>query len=426
MSTESLLLNLRLASPGDAISICRLYVEAYKPANGSDSRHFYPFLQFFEPDWVESIIGRDTIRWFVAEIGNKIIGTCGAMVNIGTQRDKISECFGLVIEEKWRFQHFGTSLFNRLCESLVVTKDAIVAIAETRTAHPGGWKVVRHCHFLPLGFEPYAHTTPAGSESMLLTGRVSPGALSQRKINAETSTKVSKLSRSVLCELSCAPLPMQKREAIYALSTWSAVNQLKLFDNSPIAAMDDLRKHAYKLEILEDESLQEPPEGLKNLTPHKSGIISLCRLEGKDAIGNRYRRKYFLARLNNYLVAYALAVLDIRDQRLRILDLRTVFDGIQGLLIQNILKEVGREIMGSPLTVVVDVRADNVRLHATLEKLGFFPTVFYPALIAEGEYRIDAVQFTRLYNLDFEIAKSVADFRGWRNAIEVVSSISRE
>jgi hypothetical protein len=58
--------------------------------------------------------------------------------------------------------------------------------------------------------------------------------------------------------------------------------------------------------------------------------------------------------------------------------------------------------------------------------LGFFPTAYYPALIAEGDCRIDAVQFTRLYNLDLDKSRNCADFKEWPLATTVVSSISRE
>jgi hypothetical protein len=413
-----------VARPQDAIAISSLYDEAYRPAKGGDARKCYPFAQFLDPDSVKSIVSSDTIRWFVAEIKNKIIGTCGAVVNIGTPSDMVAECFGLVIDEKWRLQHLGTALFNRLCDSLTVTKDAAVIIAETRTSHPGGWKIVRKCNFLPLGFEPYAHRTPAGSESMLMTGRILPAALTRRKIEDSTSAQVFALSKSVLREWSCTPLARKKSEAVYPLSIRAAVTQLGVLENSASFPLDDRRKHAISLEIYEDQSLREPPDRLKNLPPHKAGIISLCRLEGQDNGGIRYRRKYFLARFDNDLVAYALAVCDVQDRRVRILDLRTTWNGIQGLLIQHILRQGVREIMGGGLAVVVDVRADNVRLHATLKKLGFFPTVYYPSLIAEGEYRIDAVQFTRLYDLDFELTKSSADFKEWPAARDVVSSIS--
>jgi len=39
-------------------------------------------------------------------------------------------------------------------------------------------------------------------------------------------------------------------------------------------------------------------------------------------------------------------------------------------------------------------------LQATLESLGFFPTVYYPAFISEDRGCIDAVQFTRVLRRD--------------------------
>lgn len=426
MSIKSFLPTLRLARPEDAPAISSLYYEAYKPANGGDPRQCYPFPQFLEPDWVESIVRNDTIRWFVAELEHKIIGTCGAVVNIGTQDDRVAECFGLVINENWRLQHFGTELFKRLYDSFTATEEAVFIIAETRTSHPGGWKVVRHCNFIPLGFEPYAHTTPAGSESMLLTGKILPAALRKRKIGGKTSTKVYQLSESILRELNCATLSLQDSETTYPLSPTIVTTHLRLLEDPACFALPELQSNAYNIAIYEDEATREPPERLKNLPPHKAGIISLRRLEGTDSRGTRYSRSHFLACLDNYPIAYALTVWDHLDCRLRILDLRTLFDGIQGLMIQHILQKILHKVAASPLTVVVDVRADNVNLHATLEKLGFFPTVYYPALIAEGECRVDAVQFSRLYNLDFKASRNSADFKEWPLATNVVSSLSRE
>src|SRR5262249_2415086 len=73
---------------------------------------------------------------------NTIIGTCGAVVNIGAQDDRVAECFGLVIDEKWRFQYVGKQLFKRLCDSLIVAENAAFIIAETRTSHSGDSKFV--------------------------------------------------------------------------------------------------------------------------------------------------------------------------------------------------------------------------------------------------------------------------------------------
>ena len=426
MSIKSFSPTLRLARPDDAPAISRLYHEAYRPANGGDPRQCYPFPQFLEPDLVETIIKNDTIRWFVAELEHEIIGTCGAVVNIGTQGDRVAECFGLVIDEKWRFQHIGTELFKRLHDSLTATEEAVFIIAETRTSHPGGWKVVRHCNFIPLGFEPYAHTTPAGSESMLLTGQILPAAIAKRKIDRKTSARVYQLSEAILRELNCGILSPQNSGTIYPLSPTVAASHLRSLEDPARFALPKPQDYYYNIALSKDEAAREPPERLKNVAPHKAGIISLQRLGGTDSKGTRYNRSHFLACLDNHPVAYALTEQDNLDHRLRILDLRTLCDGIQGLMIQHISEKIIHETAGSPLTAVVDVRADNVMLHDTLEKLGFFPTAYYPALIAEGDCRIDAVQFTRLYNLDLDKSRNCADFKEWPLATTVVSSISRE
>jgi hypothetical protein len=374
---------------------------------------------------VEAIVKDDTIRWFVAELEHKIIGTCGAVVNIGSEDDRVAECFGLVIDETWRLQHFGTELFKRLHDSLIATEESVFIIAETRTSHPGGWKIVRHCNLIPLGFEPYAHTTPAGSESMLLTGRILPAALRKRTIGRKTSAGVYQLSESILRELNCGTLSLEQSETFYPLSSAIPATNLRLLEDTAHFSLPEPQGGLYHVSIDEDEATREPPNKLKNLPPHMAGIISLQRLEGTDSKGIRYRRSHFLACLDNYPVAYALIVWDHLDHRLRILDLRTLCDGIQGLMIQHILDKIVRELAANPLTVVVDVRADNVRLHTTLETFGFFPTVYYPALIAEGKFRIDAVQFTRLYNLDFDKSWNSVDFKEWPLAATVVSSVSR-
>ncbi len=424
MSIQPVSPRLRKARPEDAPDISRLYQEAYRPVEGGDPRKCYPFPQFLEPDGVEEIIKDGMIRWFVAELDNRVIGTVGAVTNIGNPDDRVVECFGLVIDKNWQFHGIGTVLFKRLLDSLTSTGDAVFVIAETRTSHPGGWKAAKHCDFIPLGLEPYAHVTPAGSETMLLTGKIAPDALAKRKPDGFTSARVLDLSIPILEELNCQPLTLQNSGTTYPLSENLANTELSLLEDGILPSMHQSMPTPCRIEIYEDEAEQELPGMLKNLARHKAGIISLQRLEGKDSQGLRYRRKYFLAYLDNQPIAYALAVWDGLDRRLRILDLRSMLDGVQGLLIQHILQKAAGEIADRPLTVVLDVSADNVKLHATLQKLGCFPTVYYPALIAVGEFRADAVQFTRLFNLNYRESLVNAKFMEWTSANALASRIS--
>ena len=424
MVSQTLFPIIRTAQPDDTKAISRLYHDAYMPADGSDPRKCYPFPQFLEPEWLESILKGDAICWLVAEIEDKIVGTMGAVVNIGNREDRIAECFGFVVDKNWRFQHLGTKLFRCLYNFLSTTGNTEFIIVEARTAHCGGWKIVRHCDFIPLGLEPYAHTMPVGSESMLLTGKISANALAQRNLLSNTSDQVYRLSLPILGSLGCVALSLNNNTVVYPLSNKFATNQLTLLEGSNKSSVMESLDNACHIEIYEEDAEKGPLTKLNILVRHGAGIISLQRLEGKDTQGIRYQRRYFVAYLNKQPIAYVLVVWDLLDHRIRILDLRSHFDGIQGLLIQHALKMVVAEIADTPLTVVVDIRADNVKLIATLEKLGFFPTVYYPALIADGDYRVDAVQFTRLYNLKYAECQSLADFNEWALAFAVVSQIA--
>lgn len=89
---------------------------------------------------------------------------------------------------------------------------------------------------------------------------------------------------------------------------------------------------------------------------------------------------------------------DLEDLRARVLYLETSFNGLQGLFLARIIEALkGDQALKGLVTVVVDVRADFPALHGSLESLGFFPTVFYPALIEGHSGRIDAVQFTHMF-----------------------------
>jgi hypothetical protein len=74
---------------------------------------------------------------------------------------------------------------------------------------------------------------------------------------------------------------------------------------------------------------------------------------------------------------------------------------VQGLLLAAAVSDLERQAAGQQLTVVVDIAAAATPLHVSLEQLGFFPTVYYPGLIAPDRTRADAVQYTRLFNVPF-------------------------
>lgn len=156
---------------------------------------------------------------------------------------------------------------------------------------------------------------------------------------------------------------------------------------------------------------------------HASGVVGLNRLEGRDPGGLRYAERYFVARIGRHLVMYARAVWDHVDRRARILFLRTLFNGLQGLMLAAIVARLEKEAGEEQLVTVVDARADCPELQASLGELNFFPTVYYPALISNGSGRVDAVQYTRLHRLDYRESVKRVPGMAWPKVERLVDVI---
>jgi RimJ/RimL family protein N-acetyltransferase len=421
-------LKIRPAQAEDADTISSLYREAYTPPGKSESeaREHYPFPQFLNPAWVTDAVCQDKIRWLVAEYMGEVIGTVGAVINIGSKDDRVAESFGLVIKEQLRGLGIGTYLFRSLCDNLA--DNAKFIIAETRTAHPGGWKIVRSCGFVPLGFEPYAHATPAGIESMLLTGRLTRKGALERDTSGTALNSLQVLANTVLRPLNLQPLSMtvQADDLFYAMAQdehrITPLVQLpqkakKLFskeENQRFSVARDDRTGANFLKLMNVENR------------HAVGVIGLRRLEGEDLRCDRYDRQYIVGTTGQTPVACAHLLFDRRDGRLRVLELQSLVHGHQYSLIEHIVSETECATAGKPLSMVVDVRADNPGFQAVLERLSFFPTAYYPGLVMVGSQRIDAVQYTRLFNLSLaDSIKHVKDLN-WPQAEQVLFTVSRQ
>ncbi|MCX7826197.1 MAG: GNAT family N-acetyltransferase [Verrucomicrobiae bacterium] len=368
-----------------------LFAEAYQPPTGGDAREHYPFPQLLDEHWVAAHVERPEFCWIVAEVGGKVVGTVGAVRNVGTDRDRVTEGFGLVVGERARGKGIGTELMKRLYEE--VASQAHYFIAETRTAEAGGWKCVQRSGFIPTGFEPFAHLTPAGKEAMLLTARVSPEALRRRSPSARITRLVRPLAEAVL------------RVAFQQTSPLSNGSQTREGFRTSLPSNADESAQSHGIETVpaancevtrDDDASQHYLETWDPARPHAAGVVCLRRMEGCLGNSDRYDRRCFVVRIAGQVASAARVVWDRRDCRARILDLKSQQEGLQGMLIASIVEELTREASGSHLTIVLDVHTGNPRLMATMEALGFFPTAYYPALVAIGSERYDAVQYTRL------------------------------
>jgi GNAT superfamily N-acetyltransferase len=416
---------VRAARPGDATAISHCYLDAYAVPGNGDPVKAYPFTQFMNPAWVQDAVVCDSVCWIVAEAGDEVVGSVGAVRNIGGPDDRIAELFGLVVRKKWRGKGIANDLFKAVVDAL---GDARFMISETRTATEQGWRVVKRRGFFPCGFEPFAHTTPAGFEPMLLLGRLDRSPASHRDMSGYSSVLVRQLAERVLGARHLEALPTVKEHSYKLdIEPWARLRRhLTPIFSSPasLEISEPDPNSRFSIEVNPGEA-QRPQDEWQLDNPHASGIVSLNRLVGVDPQGKRYSEECFNANAGSQIVARSRVASDHVDRRARILYLHTLFHGLQGLLLKTIVERLQSGSAGAARTLVVDVRADHPAVHRTLEKLGFFPTIYYPALIAGANGRIDVVQYTRLAGHDIAESLQWMDRVDWPEARGVAEVVTR-
>lgn len=382
----------------DAVSVCALYDEEYRPAGGGDPREHYPFPQLLEIDWVAGAACNPSLCWVVAEVAGRVVGSAAAVRNIGSPEDRVAEVFGIVVCRDARGLGIGAGLLGYLDAAL--GNHAAVVLCEVRTADERGWKVARRCGFEPIGFEPFAHTTPVGSESMLPTARVRPSARSRRESTGPANADV---------------------RALEALVGGSAPRRNRARPGPNDDGVDALAVSVAR----DDREGAQLADAWRDRPRHGAGVVNLRRLEGEGSgrVRLRYDNRYYVARVNGRATGSVRVVWDHTDRRARMLELFAETPGIEASLIEAAVTELLAEATDEPLIVAVDLRADAALLQSRLDALGFLPTAYYPALIADHPDRVDAVQFTRLDHRPIERSLELLGGLDWPEARRVVDSV---
>ena len=383
--------------PGDADDLSALYDEAYRPADGGDPRDHYPFPQLLEPDWVARGVLLPSICWIVAELGGAVVGSAAAVRNVGDHDDQVAEVFGIVVRRDAQGLGIGAQLLTHLDDAL--GDDVAVVLCESRTGDIRGWKIARRCGFEPIGFEPFAHTTPVGSESMLLTARVRPAARARRSAARPADTAARALADLVDgADPGSIDVPPTRRTSD---------------DATP--ANVRVRRDDRQGERLLDAWRERPQRD--------AGVVNLRRFEGENLGRQRYDGRCYVARMNDHDAGCVRIVWDHGDRRARVLDLRSETDLVAATLIEAAVASMRDEAGDLPLVVALDVRADAAVLQNRLGALGFLPTAYYPALLADGPTRVDAVQFTRIDGRPLARSLDLLDNLDWPSARRVVDQI---
>src|SRR5271157_2344110 len=233
----------RRLEPADATTVCSQYDEEYRPAGGGDPRDYYPYPQLLDPGWVSRAALEPALCWMVAEV------------------------VGVVVRRAARGHRIGAGLLARLDAAL--GDDVAVVLCEARTGDERGWKVARSCGFTPVGFEPFAHTTPVGSEAMLLTTRVRASARSRGSAGRPVSAAVRALAAIV-----------QGREP-----PGHGVPS-RLTDLDPPARAVAVRR--------DDVAGNRLLDAWRDRPRHAAGVVNLRRLEGSNQGGRRNDTRFYV------------------------------------------------------------------------------------------------------------------------------------
>ena len=394
---------IRLARPSDAGVISEVYraIWGTKKAEAGDE---YPFSQFLDADWVEDAIKQEHVWWLVAGTGKSVTGVIGMVPNIGSQEDRIADCFGLVVGPGSQGRGVGKNLIAE--QTKFLNGRAAVLTGETRTADPVGYRVISSAGWLPLGFEPFAHKLPTGTEPVILMGYVSEEAKRQRQLPVHMTPAVVPLAEAVLSSLELS-VPASIKVPGYPVedTAWGKIRQSlsAAEEDLPVALGRSLNDDdVFQFRSGEDRDIGFESES-DDLIARNVGVITLRHMQPHDSTGRRMMETRLHGFIGMTPVASAHLDWDFRDTRVRIHSLVARLPGLQGTMLSALISWIDEERQAReiPLSVIVDVRADQPTLQATLERLGFFPTGYYPAFIAENEMRHDVVHYTKLYDWDF-------------------------
>ncbi len=389
------------AAVTDVEAMAALYCETYPSALGLPPGTGYPFPQYMSSNWLARSLAGGEFCWLVGKYGEEVTGCLGAAANIGPPGgdDRVAELTGLVVSRRWRKLGVGQALLKAMCGELEGA-GAVILLAETRTGNLGGCKGTVKAGFVPIGFEPFAHNMVGHPEHMIMMGKVLPAACESRTLHYRTSPAAQRLG-SVSLRLLRQSVPPSQSAPAYPLEFADQPSDHLVFtrlttDFGGPGSLDSCRGPLI-VEGVTWNSYQ-PYDGVSpGRRGHTSGIVGLRRIRGLNLWGQRFLDRYYVMRQRDDLLGIAQVSVDLEDSRVRVLRLEVQFDGLQAFFLRRVLEHLqSEEPLQQLACTVVDVRADFPRLHASLQAMGFSPTVYYPAFVATESGRVDAVQFTRI------------------------------
>lgn len=353
---------IRLASDQDVDALAALYRAVY----GDD----YPFTCFYDTAWIKRGVYDRTMRWFVAEVEGRVLGSGAVMLTAGDADDQIAEIGRLVVHPDARGKALGTKIVGALTEVADALSD--FAFAECRTAHVGSQIIFERLGYSVVGIEPLVYDL-GGHETTTLVCRLSEGARVLRKARPTVIPEAYALASHALrnCDLP-ADVVAASQPAPYPAARPSEPYSLVPLDDHARYRLMKLSRGAH-------------------LAPDLFGAV---RLEHGHLKLEPYEARHLVLMRADTVVGGLGYTWDATDRKVKLFELVAADDLAKGTLLERALAFI--EQTHDPRWLSADVSAHSPAAQQTLHLLGFAPVVYAPSMVYSLGDRYDVVRMVKL------------------------------
>lgn len=374
---------IREAKECDVEQVRDLFAHVY----GAD----YPFQGFYNTNWLKKAIFADDTLFLVAEHEGKIVATGSIMRSVGDLDDLLGELGRLVAETSKCARGAAKEL---IAELLRRVEDKVhFAYGEIRTVHAGAQKLARAFEWAVVGFEPLKYQFTR-RESVVFYARLHHYAIELRRNNPRVIPEVSLIAQVALKNTKLPVDVIVEDEA----------------DGYPIVAHCNLHR------------LRE--EGVTPLLRIERGRTSNREVFGNFSLAHGFfnivnsNSHYLVAKDDDAILGAVGFTYDEVDSKVRIFEMIEFDDAVKGCLLAEV-DRIAREEFKAAYQEV-DVSAYSPKIQRTLERLGFIPVAYCPAMVFENVERLDIVRMAKL-NAPYDLGplKLLPDGARMREIVEL-------
>jgi hypothetical protein len=163
---------------------------------------------------------------------------------------------------------------------------------------------------------------------------------------------------------------------------------------------------------------------LRGVRPNTARFVDLRRMDELGRERSRRTQRYFAGIVGDHVVGCVHAAHSRHDHHLRIESFGWETPAAQAPMLRALVELVQGESQGHPVAIVTEVAATDTAQQHALERAGFVPTSYCPALVVGPGGRLDVVQYTRLLGYAIADGLGFLETVEWPGAIRLVRAIA--